>query len=211
MDIHKRIEKWQQEDGVQLFRKMQLPEHAIGIDFGCGYGEYTVSLALSRGDITVYSVDKNKKMLQIIQDKMDRYSIPNIRLTQADGSLTMAFPNEFSDIILMYDLIHGNTQDKLPIRLSLFEEAHRVLKPEGILSIAPFECEYLRDTMGKRKKYTLNKIISEVEKYGFRYIESLEGAIHFDYYHSAYHWKKLNGDMAFDYLEVGPVMNFQRV
>jgi hypothetical protein len=39
----------------------------------------------------------------------------------------------------------------------------------------------------------------------------LTGAIHFDYYHSSYHWKKLNGDMAFDYLEVGPVMNFQRL
>lgn len=158
MNIHERIEKWQAEDGVQLFGKMNLPGNASFIDFGCGYGEYTISLALASKNSTVYSVDKNKKMLKVIQDKIDRYSIKNVNLCEADGSLTIAFPNDFSDMVLMYDFIHGNTQEKLPARFSWFEEAKRVLKPNGILSIAPFECEYLRDSCGKRKKYTLEKI-----------------------------------------------------
>lgn len=69
MNIHERIEKWQVEDGVYLFHKMKLPDNSVFIDFGCGYGEYTISLALSNKDCTVYAVDKNKKMLEIVQTK----------------------------------------------------------------------------------------------------------------------------------------------
>jgi hypothetical protein len=38
MNIHERIENWQTGDGVELFRKMNLPENGVFIDFGCGYG-----------------------------------------------------------------------------------------------------------------------------------------------------------------------------
>ena len=191
MNIHEHIEKWQVDDGVELFRKMDLPENAICIDFGCGYGEYTISLALSSKNSTVYAIDKDKRMIKIVQDKLKKHSITNVRLCEADGSLTIAFPDNFSDMILMYDFIHGNTPDKLPIRFSFFEEARRVIKPNGILSITPFECENLRDIKGKRKKYSLEMLIAEIEDYGFHYHERIEGAIHFDYYHSPYHWKNL--------------------
>ncbi len=210
MNIHERVEKWQVEDGVHLFNKMNLPDNSVFIDFGCGFGEYTVSLALSNKNSTVYAVDKNKKMLEIVQSKTENHSITNVHLVKADGSPSIDFPDCYADMILMYDFIHGNTQEKLPIRFEMFEQARRVLKPKGILSIAPFECEYLRDSSGKRKKYTLKKLISEVESCGFGYYESIDGAVHFDYYHSPYHWKKLNGDMPFDYLEVGPVINFYK-
>ncbi|ACL74605.1 class I SAM-dependent methyltransferase [Ruminiclostridium cellulolyticum] len=210
MNIHEHIEKWQVEDGVHLFDKIKLPDNSVLIDFGCGYGEYTISLALSKKHSTVFSVDKDERMLKIVQDKIESHSITNVRLIKADGTLSIAFPDCYSDMILMYDFIHGNTQEKLPIRFKFFEEARRVLKPNGILSIAPFECEYLRDSSGKRRRYSLGMLISEIESYGFRYSESIDGAVHFDYYHSPYHWKKLNGEMSFDYLEIGPVMNFYK-
>jgi ubiquinone/menaquinone biosynthesis C-methylase UbiE len=210
MNIHELMEKWHTEDGVELFRRMDLPEDAVFIDFGCGYGEYTIALALSQRNSIVYSVDKDKRRLKFVQDKVEKHGVTNVRLCQADGSLTIAFPDNFSDMILMYDFIHGNTNEKLPIRFSFFEEAKRVLKPNGILSITVFECEKLRDLKGIRKKYSLEMLIAEIENCGFRYYNRIEGAIHFDYYHSPYHWQKLNGDMPFDYLEVGPVINFQK-
>jgi ubiquinone/menaquinone biosynthesis C-methylase UbiE len=91
-----------------------------------------------------------------------------------------------------------------------FEEAKRVLKPNGILSIAPFECDNLRDIGGKRKKYSIDMLIAEIESLGFQFHNRIDGAIHFDYYHSPYHWKKLNGNMSFDYLKKGPVINFKK-
>lgn len=54
------------------------------------------------------------------------------------------------------------------------------------------------------------KLVAEIESCGFTFKEMVEGAIHFDYYHSPYHWKKLNDNMPFDYLENGPVLNFSK-
>lgn len=137
--------------------------------------------------------------------------IENIKLDHSDGSLVIPYSCGFADIVLLYDFIHGNTQEKLPIRFKIFEEARRVLKPNGILSIAPFECKNLRDINGKSRKYTLEKLIAEIESSGFQFKESVDGAVHFDYYHSAYHWKKLNGNMPFEYLEKGVVLNFNNM
>lgn len=211
MNIHEHMVQWHTEEGVALFRQMHIPQNAICLDFGCGYGEYAIASALARPDSTVYAIDKDPNRIKAVKEKMKQYNVSNIIVKHSDGSMQIPYPDNFADIILMYDFIHGNTSAKLPIRFSLFDEAKRVLKSSAILSIAPFECEYLRDLSGKRKKYTLTKLISEIESTGYRFMERVDGAIHFDYYHSAYHWKKLNGDMPFDYLEKGPVLNFMNV
>ena len=211
MKIHERIDEWHTEEGVTLFRLMSIPRNAICLDFGCGFGEYSIASALARPDSTVYAIDKNPKVLKVVKEKIEQYKISNIVVKHSDGSMLIPYPDNFADLVLMYDFIHGNTSEKLPIRFSFFEQAKRVLKPSAILSIAPFECENLRDIDGKRKKYTLEKLISEIVSAGFQLTERIDGAIHFDYYHSAYHWKKLNGDMQFEYLEKGPVLNFSNV
>ncbi len=211
MNIHECIDKWHSEDGVQFFWSMDVLGDSVCLDFGCGYGEYSIAFALANPGSKIYAIDKNRRMLKFVREKIEKYGVANIVLQHADGSLKMDFPNNFADIILMYDLIHGNTQDKMPIRFALFEEAKRVLKPGGILSIAPFECGNLRDRNGKSRKYTHPKMIAEIEASGFQFNGSVDGAVHFDYYHSAYHWKKLNGDMPFDYLEKGPVLNFSNI
>ena len=152
MDIHERVTQWHTSDGVSFFRKMNFPSNAVILDFGAGYGEYSIALALS-ADYTVYAVDKNPKMLGHIQRKMEQYHVGNIILCEADVSSKCVFANDFADAILMYDLIHGNDlATKLPLRFRFFEEAHRILKPHGVLSVAPFECANLRDKTGKRKK-----------------------------------------------------------
>lgn len=145
------------------------------------------------------------------QRKLKKADIENVNLNHSDGFFTFAYPNDYADIVLLYDFIHGNTQEKRPIRFKLYEEAKRVLNPGGILSIAPFECANLRDVNGKKRKYTTEKLIEEIEASGYQFKESVDGAIHFDYYHSAYHWKKLNGDMPFEYLEKGMVLNFNNM
>ena len=61
MNIHERMSNWQENDGVKLFRDMNLPSDAIVVDFGCGYGEYTIALALSlknEGTVFVFSCCK---------------------------------------------------------------------------------------------------------------------------------------------------------
>lgn len=74
MNIHERMSNWQENDGVKLFRDMNLPSDAIVVDFGCGYGEYTIALALSlKNEGKVYAIDKDNKALKILKNKVDEY------------------------------------------------------------------------------------------------------------------------------------------
>jgi SAM-dependent methyltransferase len=99
----------------------------------------------------------------------------------------MDFTNNFADLVIMNDFIHSNdVNTKMPIRFIFFEEAYRVLKNGGILSIAPFDCEFMRDRNGKKRKYSHEQIISEIENYGFDFLFKQAGAIHFEKYHSIF-------------------------
>ena len=179
------------------------------MDFGCGHGEYTIALAYSDTSSTVYSIDTNKKMLKVVRDKLEKYNIKNVIPKENNFSNIPDISDNYADLILMYDVIFASDlKTKLPLRFGYYQEAKRILKPSGILSINLFEIGKTRDMCGKRKKYSTEKLIAEIEENGYKFKEKINGAIHFDYYHSEYHWKKCNGDMPFDYLEQGPVLNF---
>ena len=209
MDIDENIINWHTGDGVSFFKRMCLPKNAVFLDFGCGCGEYAIALALSDPSSVVYAVDNNKKMLKAVEKKIKQYDVTNIRLLEANFTENIGITDMSADLILMYDVLHGNDlKTKLPLRFKYLEAAKRMLKKNGILSIAPFECENLKDINGKYKKYSIDKLTTEIEEIGFKFVESIDGAIHFEHYHSPYHWKKLNGDMPFSYLERMPVLNF---
>lgn len=72
----------------------------------------------------------------------------------------------------------------MPIRYVLLKEAWRVLEEDGILLIAPFDCEYLRDSNGTREKYSIDKLIQEIEESCFNLESKHDGAVHFEKYHS---------------------------
>jgi len=207
MGIHESVANWHWEDGVSFFKRMCLPKNAVFYDLGCGYGEYVVALALSDPSSIVYAIDNNKKMLKAVEEKIKQYNINNVRLLEAD--FTKNIGDVSADLVLMYDVLHGNDlKTKLPLRFKYLEAAKRMLKINGVLSVAPFECAKLKDRNGKYKKYSIDKLTTEIEEIGFKFKESIDGAIHFGDYHSDYHWKKHNGDMPFSYLEQAPVLNF---
>lgn len=213
MNIHERMSSWQENDGVKLFRDMNISSDAIVVDFGCGYGEYTIAIALSlKNKGTVFAIDKDNKALKILKNKVDEYNLKNVKIIKNNGELEIDCENETIDIVMMYDVIHGNDlKTKLPIRYALFKEAWRVLKENGIFSVAPFDCEYLRDLNGKRKKYSINQLIQEIEECGFKLESKHDGAIHFEKYHSPYQWKIHNDDLKFEDLETGYIYNFIKV
>jgi len=212
MNIHERIEQWTKEDGVAFFRQMNLPKGGIFLDFGSGHGEYSVALALSDASSTVYAVDHSAQLLKFIGEKAARFQINNIIPHHADFGEKTGFADHFADAILMYDVIHGNDpKSKLPCRFRYFEEAKRVLKPGGVLSIAPFHCASLKNAEGRRERYSRKKLIHEIEDCGYQFVETIDRAIHFEAYYSPYKWNKLGGDMPFDALERGVALNFRNI
>jgi ubiquinone/menaquinone biosynthesis C-methylase UbiE len=210
MNIHEKIIEWETKTGVDLFERSNVHKNAIVIDFGCGYGYYSIAASQHLENGEVYSIDKDKKALAVLKKKIKDYSIQNITVIQNSNELSMGFQNCYADVVLLFDVIHGNDlQTKTPIRFKLFEEAHRILKPKGILSIAPFnECNRMRDKTGKQRKYTKEQVINEIVEYGFTLTSEVDGAIHFEMYHSAYQWKKHNDDLQFEDMETCVVWNF---
>lgn len=75
-----------------------LPQHPEILDIGCGGGTQTIDLArLSAGKIT--AVDINKNLLQILQDKVNHYSLQNrVKVVEADMA-ALNFRNESYDLI----------------------------------------------------------------------------------------------------------------
>lgn len=211
MNIHERIEFWMKNEGVELYKSINLPEDPKVIDFACGFGEYTIPIALAIGNSgRVYAVDKDSNALKILKQRIASYAIVNVEVIKNNGEQKIDFDDDFADLIVMNDFIHGNDlKTKMPIRFAFFEEARRVLKNGGILSIAPFDCEYLRDKSGKKRKYTIDMIKLELAEFGFEFISKLDGSIHFEKYHSPYQWKIHNNDLKFEDLETGIILNFR--
>jgi ubiquinone/menaquinone biosynthesis C-methylase UbiE len=212
MNIHEELKNWEIKQGKEIFKKIGVSKNAIIADFGCGYGEYTVAASKYLKDGKVYAIDNNKNALGIVKKKITDYGLNCIEIIQNGKELTIPLKNDFVDILLYYDMIHGNNlQTKLPVRFDMYIEAYRVIKDNGILSIAPFcECNNMKDKNGKYKKYSKDKIIEEIQEYGFIYSSEVSGAIHFEKSRSPYQWKKFNNDMQFDDIETGPIWNFKK-
>jgi len=210
MDIHDKLIEWEKKHGKKIFLKMGISENAVIADFGCGYGEYSISASKFLKNGKVYAIDSDKNAIKIVKNKIENYGINNIELILNETGFKIPLENNFIDVLLFYDMIHGNDlKTKLPIRFDMYIEAYRIIKINGILSIAPFcECNNMKDKNGKNKKYTKEKIIEELNEYGFHYISEVTGAIHFEKSRSQYQWKKFNDNMQFDDIEKGPIWNF---
>jgi len=107
------------------------------LDFGCGGGIYSLSIAESVGARgLVYSIDKDHKALRRLRDRARARRITNIRPLKADGSCDIALATQSVDLVLLFDMLHDHyfTTEQ---RRDLFEEVCRVLKRDGLLAIFP--------------------------------------------------------------------------
>jgi ubiquinone/menaquinone biosynthesis C-methylase UbiE len=100
------------------------------LDYGCGPGSYIVPLAGLVGDSgMVYALDVNPLAVKAVQKIVAKKRLLNVRpiLSGCDTGLS----NESLDVVLLYDILHdlGNSDEVL-------SELHRVLKPEGLLSVS---------------------------------------------------------------------------
>ena len=213
MNIHEKLVEWEKKLGKNIFKDMKIPKNAVIADFGCGYGEYTIAAAkyLTKGN--VLAIDNNQQALNIVKKKIQEYKITNVEIIKNGKELHIPLKNETVDILLFYDMIHGNyLETKLPTRFDMYPEAYRTLKLNGILSIAPFhECDRMKDKQGRWKKYTKEKIIDELKNYGFEFVSEIDGGIHFENSRSPYLWKKFNNNMQFEDIEKGPIWNFMKI
>lgn len=99
------------------------------IDFGCGYGLFTVSAArLTCGN--VYAFDIDAEMVEVTRAKAAEAGLANVHVEQrdfvADGC---GRPGESAGYVMLFNILHIEDPGVL------LREAHRVLTPGGKLAI----------------------------------------------------------------------------
>src|SRR3972149_5490821 len=100
------------------------------MDFGCGPGGYLRPLAgLVGATGKIYALDMNPAAILAVKSLALRRKLGNLE-TILSSSAT-GLPDGSIDVVLLYDVLHH-----LKNRDAVLAELHRVLKPEGILSVS---------------------------------------------------------------------------
>ena len=107
------------------------------LDFGCGYGAYTIPVAEIVGEQgRVYALDKDKEALDSLMHKGEVEGLNNINRMETSGELEIGLTDESVDVVLLFDVFHSFYFPKVVDRRRLLGEIRRVMKPSAFLSIS---------------------------------------------------------------------------
>jgi ubiquinone/menaquinone biosynthesis C-methylase UbiE len=99
------------------------------LDYGCGPGSYVMPVIKLIGDSGVlYALDIHPLAIQTVQTLVSKKGLSNVQVISSDCDTGLK--DESIDVVLLYDILH-----ELENRDEVLAELHRVLKPEGVLSV----------------------------------------------------------------------------
>jgi len=131
-------------------------EGQIIVDFGCGSGTYTLPAAKLVGEEgKVYALDKNKKALDKLMKKAEAEGLKNIERIDTSGAPKIPLEDESVHVVLLYDVFNEYYFPSAGARRELLDEIHRILKPNGILSVwlRRIEPEKAKNELGNANFY----------------------------------------------------------
>ena len=105
------------------------PGYSI-LDYGCGPGGYVSAAAALVGNSgKIYALDSHPLAIQMVRTLISKKQMDNVETIFSDCNTGL--PDKSIGTVLLYDVLHNlSTPDKI------LEELHRVLKPDGILSVS---------------------------------------------------------------------------
>ncbi len=131
-----------------ILKEVGIKEGHYVLDFGCGQGSYIIPLReIVSASGRIYALDISPIAIQMVNKIIDRYKLSNVVTICSDCHTYLT--NSSVDAVLLYDILHGLRKND-----DILKELHRLLKPDGILSI--------RD-----HHLTANEITTNVSNKGF--------------------------------------------
>jgi ubiquinone/menaquinone biosynthesis C-methylase UbiE len=110
--------------------------HVI-LDFGCGAGTYTIPAAKMVGKAgTVYALDIDRNALTRLMQTAKREGFTNVVRVDAFRKEPIPVRDETLDLVLLLDVLQ-----EVEDRKTVFDEIHRLLKPNGTVAIYPMHVE----------------------------------------------------------------------
>ena len=141
----------------KLVARLHLTPASHVLEVGAGSGFYSVEIARRIPDGHLEVLDLQPEMLKKAQQKLEAQGLSNVSYTLADAR-QLTFAEETFDVIVLVTVL-GEVADQQ----AFLYEAHRVLKPQGILSIS----EHLPDPDFS----SFAKVKTLVEREGFAFFE----------------------------------------
>lgn len=103
----------------------------VVLDYGCGIGSYALPAAqMVGGKGKVYALDIHPLAIKAVERRARKGNLTNITTVHSDRETGLS--DESVDVILLYDVLHS-----VPDKGALLLELHRILKPDGVLSVLP--------------------------------------------------------------------------
>ncbi|WP_151733907.1 class I SAM-dependent methyltransferase [Paenibacillus tengchongensis] len=201
LNAYDEVCQWERTEAVKLLGHCGLEAGMTVMDIGCGFVHYTIPAAIAAGpNGSVIAIEKLKKIIKHAGRRLDEAGLTNVELMNTNHlGLPDAVQNQI-DFLMMYDVIHHSP------RSELLETVVRCLKQDGILSFLAF-----KDLSGYKTslfEVFLKEVIEDIEASGFTLKSEIPlGGVHFDHFHSSYHWKRY-GEVRLASLERGTVYNF---
>ena len=138
--------EWLREHIQEVMKGIGVRSNQKVLDFGCGTGTYTIPIAKLVGKRgKVYALDKDEIALDELKTRARKDGISNIEIVFSSNFKTN-FSEEKIDVVLLYDVIH-----QIEDWDGLFSEIHRILKPNGFVSVYPMhvDTQKIKRTMVK--------------------------------------------------------------
>ena len=129
MALKFRLRDWlRPPDGI--LRAAGLRAGMTVLDFGCGPGGFSLAAARLVGpEGQVYALDRNPRALEYVRRAAARRRLGNVQ--PVAGDYVAGMPPASADLVLLYDVLHHLDETG-----GVLAQFHRVLKPEGLLSVS---------------------------------------------------------------------------
>jgi len=115
---------------VSILKEVGIKQGFHVLDYGCGPGSYILPLAEIVGRSgKIYALDMHPAAIKMVKNLALKKKFTNIETIHSDCETGLL--DSSLDVVLLYDTLHDLGD---PDRV--LQELHRVLKPNGVLSIS---------------------------------------------------------------------------
>ena len=154
---------------IEMLQQIGIRSGQTVLDFGCGYGAYTIPVAEIVGrQGKVYALDKDNEALDELMQKAESGGLKNIERMGTSGELEIELADDSVDAVLLFDVFHSFYFPEAEDRKRLLGELYRIMKPSALLSISvwPNLTEPETEDEIKNADFHLEKEVPETLTYG---------------------------------------------
>ncbi|MFZ2071476.1 MAG: class I SAM-dependent methyltransferase [Halobacteriota archaeon] len=115
---------------IDILKEIGIKAGDFVLDYGCGPGSYIIPLTgLVGKEGKIYAIDVHPLAIQMVQNIASKKQLTNVKTICSDCKTGL--PDNSIDVVLLYDVLHDLSNPD-----EVLEELHRVLKPNGVLSVS---------------------------------------------------------------------------